>query len=80
MISYYLWLTIFGIILYLVVTEYLVARVVIIGSRWLKLQYEKAKWWILHSPTNPIVKYMIWRRSWKIAKELRKELQNDRMD
>jgi hypothetical protein len=28
----------------------------------------------MQSPDNPIVKYMIWRRSMKLAKELRKEL------
>ena len=27
----------------------------------------------MQSPDNPIVKYMIWRRSIKLAKELRKE-------
>jgi hypothetical protein len=38
-----------------------------------RVQYEKAKWWILHNPANPIVKYLIWRRSIKLAEELMKE-------
>jgi hypothetical protein len=40
----------------------------------IKLEYEKFKWRIMQSPDNPIVKYMIWRRSMKLAEELRKEL------
>jgi hypothetical protein len=39
-----------------------------------RVQYEKTKWWILHNPANPIVKYLMWRRSIKIAEELMKEL------
>lgn len=41
-----------------------------------RVQYEKTKWWILHNPANPVVKYLIWRRSMKLAKELMDELKN----
>jgi len=39
-----------------------------------RVQYEKVKWWALHNPANPLIKYLIWRRSMKLAKELQKEL------
>jgi hypothetical protein len=39
-----------------------------------QLQYEKTKWWILHNPSNPIVKYLMWRRAMKLAKELEEEI------
>ena len=39
-----------------------------------RVQYEKVKWWAVHNPANPIIKYLIWRRSMKIAKELMEEL------
>ena len=29
-------------------------------------------WWFITSPTNPVVKYMIWRRSMRSAKKLKK--------
>jgi len=29
-------------------------------------------WWFTTSPTNPVVKYMIWRRSMRSAKKLKK--------
>ncbi len=41
-----------------------------------RVQYEKTKWWILHNPANPIVKYLMWRRSNQLAKELMKELES----
>jgi len=41
-----------------------------------QVQYEKTKWWILHNPANPIVKYLIYRRSMKLAKELMDEYKN----
>lgn len=42
-----------------------------------RVQYEKTKWWILHNPANPIVKYLMWRRAYKIAKELQDELESN---
>jgi hypothetical protein len=39
-----------------------------------RVQYEKTKWWILHNPANPIVKYIMWRRAYKLAEELQREL------
>jgi hypothetical protein len=40
----------------------------------LRFQYEKTKWWILHNPANPVVKYIMWRRAMKLAKEIEKSL------
>ncbi len=40
-----------------------------------RVQYEKVKWWTLHNPANPVVKYLMWRRAMKIAKELQKEFE-----
>lgn len=73
MTSYYISFTIFAIIAYLIVTDASVARFVVLITKIVKLNYEKAKWWIRYSPSNPIVRYFIWRRSWKLAKELQNE-------
>jgi hypothetical protein len=40
-----------------------------------QVQYEKTKWWIIHSPDNIIVKWLIYRKSMKMAKELMGELE-----
>jgi len=41
------------------------------------LQYEKIKWWLIYNPQNPVVKYLMWRKSMKMAEELMKEYDND---
>jgi hypothetical protein len=74
MISLYFWLGLFLIIGYFVVTDNSLATFLVLTQKRIKLEYEKLKWRIMQSPDNPIVKYMIWRRSMKLAKELRKEL------
>jgi hypothetical protein len=41
-----------------------------------RVQYEKTKWWIVHNPANPIVKYLMWRKSMKLAEEIMREMNN----
>ena len=42
----------------------------------LKIKFQILKWKILSDPRNPIVKYLTWRQSLKLAKELLKDLEN----
>lgn len=72
----YIWFIIFFCIAYLVITDQSVAKAFYLITYLIRYQYEKFKWWIFHSPTNPIVKYLIWRRSMKLAKELMDEFKN----
>jgi hypothetical protein len=58
----------------LIVTDQSVARFFDLLLKIVKFQYEKTKWWLIHNPRNPIVKYLMWRRALKLAKELEKEL------
>ncbi len=76
MSSTYIYLTIFFCIAYLIVTDQSVARAFYMLTQLARVQYEKTKWWILHNPANPIVKYFIWRRSIKMPEELMKEFEN----
>lgn len=73
MIPYYIYFIIFTCIAYLIVTDASVAKLFVIFMGIVRVKYERIKWWLIYSPTNPIVKYVMWRRSWKIAKELQKE-------
>ena len=73
MTSYYFWFGIFIFVAYLIATDDSVAYAVTLVSKIIKFEYEKQKWWLLHNPRNPIVKYLMWRRSLRIAKELAKE-------
>ena len=76
MSSSYVYFIIFFCIAYLVITDQSVARAFYMLTQLAQVQYEKAKWWILHNPANPIVKYLIWRHSMKMAEELMKEFED----
>ena len=41
----------------------------------LKIKFQILKWKILSDPRNPIVKYLTWRQSLKLAKELLRDLE-----
>jgi len=73
MSAYTIWFVIFALVAYFIATDNSVAKAFYMLSELAKIQYEKVKWWLIHNPANPIVKYFIWRRSYKIAKELQKE-------
>lgn len=70
----YVYFIIFFCIAYLIITDQSVSRAFYMLTQLARVQYEKTKWWVLHNPANPIVKYAIWRRSLRLAKELEKEL------
>jgi hypothetical protein len=70
----YVYLTIFFCIAYLIVTDQSVAKGFYMLTQLARVQYEKVKFWTLHNPANPIIKYLMWRRSMKLAKELMEEL------
>ena len=74
----YIYLLIFGCITYLIITDENIAGFVTYSSRLLKFQCEKIKWIVLNDPRNPIVKYLIYKKSLKIAEEIIKEFENKR--
>jgi hypothetical protein len=71
--SYYIWFALFAIVEYFIITDNSVARAFYMLTQLARVQYEKTKWWILYNPANPIVKWLMWRRAYKLAKELEKE-------
>jgi hypothetical protein len=71
----YIYFIIFFCIAYLILTDQSVARGFYMLTQLARVQYEKTKWWILHNPANPIVKYIMWRRAYKLAKELQQEIE-----
>ena len=73
----YIYLLIFACIVYLIVTDESVAAAVTLLLRLIKFQYEKTKWMILNDPRNPIVRWIMWRRAYKLAKEMQKEFEDN---
>ena len=73
MSSYYFWFGIFIFVFYLVATDDSVAYAVVLVSKIVRVRYERTKWWLLHNPRNPIVKWLMWKNALRIAKELERE-------
>ena len=75
MTPYYFWFGIFMFVAYLIATDDSVAYTVTLVSKLVRFQYEKTKWWLLYNPTNPIVKWLMYRKSMQMAEELMKEFE-----
>ena len=75
--SYYISFIIFAVVAYLIVTDSSVAAAFDYMIKLIKIEYEKKKWWFWNNPRNPIVRFIIWRRSYKLAKELQDELKSN---
>lgn len=76
--SYYISFLIFAVVAYLIVTDDSVAAAFYFVMKLIRVEYEKRKWWLLNNPKNPIVKYLMWRRALKLAKEIENEIQMER--
>jgi len=76
MTAQYVYLIIFACAAYLIVTDESIAKAFYYVTKIVKNKFEIFKWWLLNNPRNPIVKYMMWRRSNRLAKELMDELQS----
>jgi hypothetical protein len=72
----YLYFLIFVCIAYLIITDENIAGLISYSSNLLRLHYEKTKWIVLNDPRNPIVKYLIYKKSLKMAEQLIKEFEN----
>ena len=60
----------FAVVAYFIVTDESVAAafyyVIELGKSYTKRQW----WWLTNNPRNPVVKYFMYRRSMRLAKEL----------
>jgi uncharacterized PurR-regulated membrane protein YhhQ (DUF165 family) len=74
--SYYVWIIVFSIIGYVIVSDKNVVDAFVYVFDIVKNRITREFWWLKNNPSNPIVKYLMWRRSIKLAKELQKELTN----
>ena len=64
----YAWFALFGVILYVIAVDENVAKAVDYVITLTKNNFRKQWWWMTNDPRNPIVKYLMWRRSMKLAK------------
>jgi len=76
MTAYTVWFIIFACIAYLIATDESVAKAVYFAGKIVNNKLARFRWWILNNPSNPVIKYLMWRRSINIAKELYDEFKS----
>jgi len=74
MSSYYIIFALFAVVAYFIVTDENVAAAFTYVLELVLFQIKRKWWWITNNPNNPIIKYIVWRRSMKTAKELLKKI------
>jgi len=74
--NYYIWFGLFAVISYIIISDKNTSAAFVYIVDIAKIGIRKKIWWLKNNPRNPIVKYLMWRRSMKLVKELQKELTN----
>jgi DNA modification methylase len=75
--TYYIWLVLFAIVAYIIVSDRNVSDAFVYIFDIIKNNIIKQIWWLKNNPKNPVVKYLMWRRSMKMAKDLMKEFEKN---
>ena len=74
----YVWFLIFGVLAYIIVTDPNVARAYDYVLKLANTNIRRWWWWMTNNPANPVVKYLIYRRSMKLAQEMMAKINTDK--
>jgi len=76
--SYYLWILIFAVAAYFIVTDNSIAAAVFYLSKLAYAYIYRQWWWLTHNPRNPVVKYLIHRNSVNLAEKMMEDIKKDK--
>ena len=68
----------FAVVAYIIVTDERAAAAFVYVSKLANTEIRRHWWWLTNNPRNPVVKYLIYRRSLRLAKELMVEINKDK--
>ena len=68
----------FAVVAYIIVTDERAAAAFLYAIKLANTEIKRHWWWLTNNPRNPVVKYLIYRRSLRIAKELMVEINKDK--
>ena len=68
------WFALFAVVMYFIVTDESIAAAFYYVTRLAKAYTQRQWWWLLHNPRNPVVKYLIYRHSLKMAEKIMAEI------
>ncbi len=74
MTAQYVIFLLFGTILYFVLTDPNVAKAFDYVLQLVNTNIRRELWWLKNNPANPVVKYIMYRKNLKLAKELREKI------
>lgn len=74
--NYYVSFIVVAFICYIIVTDSSAEKFFVYTFDIIKNKIIIKLWWLKNNPRNPIVKYLMWRRSLKLAESIQKEFLN----
>ena len=76
--SHTILLGMFAVVAYIIVTDERAAAAFVYVSKLANTEIRRHWWWLTNNPRNPVVKYLIYRRSLRLAKELMVEINKEK--
>ena len=76
--SHIILLGMFAVVAYIIVTDERAAAAFLYVSKLANTEIKRHWWWLTNNPRNPVVKYLIYRRSLRLAKELMAEINKEK--
>ena len=67
-------LGIFAVVAYFILTDENVTAAFVYAFKLVNTNIKRQWWWLTNNPANPVVKYIVYRRSLKTSKELIAEI------
>ena len=68
----------FAVVAYVIVTDERAAAAFLYTIKLANTEIRRHWWWLTNNPRNPVVKYLIYRRSLRLAKELMAEINKEK--
>ena len=68
----------FTVVAYIIVTDERAAAAFLYAIKLANTEIKRHWWWLTNNPHNPVVKYIVYRRSLRLAKELMAEINKEK--
>ena len=68
------WFALFAVAMYFIATDESIAAAFYYVTRLAKTYIQRQWWWLTHNPRNPVIKYLIYRQSLKMAEKIMAEI------
>ena len=69
---------VFAVVAFVILTDERAAAAFVYVFKLANTEIKRHWWWLTNNPRNPVVKYLIYRRSLRLAKELMAEINKEK--